>query len=127
MSTSRQTRVAALRGATTAAANTEAAIVGATTELLGEMLGRNRVAPGDVISIVFTATPDLDAAFPASAARALGMADVPLLCAQEIAVPGALRRCVRVLMHLHSVSADVEHVYLGAARSLRGDLLGDEG
>lgn len=127
MSTSRQPRVAALRGATTADANTEAAIVAATTELLRELLGRNRVAPSDMISIVFTATPDLDAAFPAAAARALGMADVPLLCAQEIAVPGALRQCVRVLIHFHSQGGAVEHVYLGAARSLRGDLAGDEG
>jgi chorismate mutase len=127
MSTNRHSQVAALRGATTAAANTEAAIVGATTDLLKEMLDRNRVAPTDVISIVFTATPDLDAAFPAAAARALGMAEVPRLCAQEIAVPGALRRCVRILMHLHSKGGDVEHVYLGAARSLRGDLVGDEG
>jgi chorismate mutase len=117
-------RMQALRGATTAAANSRTEIVTATGELLREMLARNSVAPRDVVSIVFTSTADLTAEFPAAAARDLGFADVPLLCAAEIAVPGALERCVRILMHLYTDRArgELEPVYLHAARSLRTDL-----
>lgn len=117
-------RVAAIRGATTAAANTAAAIGEATGELLVAMLERNAVAPDDLISIVFTATRDLDADFPATAARSLGMAAVPLLSATEIDVRGALPRCIRVLMHLHTAAdpSALRHVYLREARSLRADL-----
>jgi chorismate mutase len=119
--------VCAIRGATTSATNSEADIVAATAELLQAMLDRNRAVPDDLISIIFTASPSLNAAFPATAARLIGISDVPLLCAQEIDVPGALGNCVRVLMHLHSSEADLDHVYLGGARSLRTDLAGDDG
>lgn len=117
-------RVVALRGATTVATNEGTAIVAATEELVTELLDRNGVALDDLISIVFTATPDLDAEFPAAAARGLGLSAVPLLCAQEMAVPGAMARVVRVLMHLYSDHdyASLRHVYLGGARSLREDL-----
>ena len=116
--------VRAIRGAITVAEDDPGAIVRATEELLSAMLTRNQIAPEDVISALFTTTPDLTSEFPAAAARRLGLADVPLLCAAEIAVPGALPRCVRVLLHVTSDRArsDIDHVYLGAARSLRADL-----
>ena len=114
----------ALRGATTVAANEAGAIVAGTSELLTEMLDRNEVGVDDLVSVIFTTTPDLDAEFPAAAARALGIAHVPLLCAQEIAVPGDVDRCVRVLMHLYTERdyASLRHVYLAGARQLRSDL-----
>jgi chorismate mutase len=117
-------RVRALRGATTAAANDAADVVEATSELLRELLGANDVAPGDLISIIFTATPDLDAEFPAAAARALGLGHVPLLCATEMGVPGAPARCIRVLVHLYTGRdyASLRHVYRGEAKGLRTDL-----
>lgn len=118
-------KVQALRGATTVAADDAEQIETATGELVAEMLQRNGVSSQDLISIVFTATPDLRSAFPATAARALGISDVPLLCAQEIAVPGAPARCVRVLMHIHTVRdrSRLKHVYLNGAVGLRSDLL----
>ncbi len=106
------------------AANDAGLIADATRELLEEMLRRNDVSLDDLISVVFTATPDLTAAFPAGAARSLGISDVPLLCAQEIGVPGALGKCVRVLMHVHTdrERAALRHVYLNGAVDLRSDL-----
>lgn len=120
-------RVQALRGATTVASDDAAAIAAATKELLEAMLGRNRLTPGDLISVVFTATPDLRAGFPAAAARALGISDVPLLCAQEIAVADALPRCIRVLMHIQTPDGrpNPRHVYLNDAVELRSDLAGN--
>lgn len=117
-------RLRALRGATTTSANDAAAIVAATSELLEELLAANAVEPDDLVSIIFTTTPDLDAEFPAAAARALGLGHVPLLCATEIAVPGAPTRCIRVLAHLYTERdyASLRHVYRGDARSLRTDL-----
>lgn len=117
-------KVRALRGATTVDADDAEAITEATAELLTEMLGRNGVAPDDLISVVFTATPDLTAGFPAAAARSLGLSDVPLLCAAEIAVPGAMARCIRVLMHVYTGAdrAELRHVYLRDAEALRADL-----
>jgi chorismate mutase len=122
MSISRASRVRALRGATTATANSAEAIATATGELLEAMLRRNDVGGDDLISIIFTTTPDLNAGFPAAAARSLGLSDVPLLCAQEIDVPGAPARCIRVLMHLDTARDPLESVYLGEARALRTDL-----
>lgn len=121
--------VRALRGATTVARDSSDAIVDATAELLRELLARNELVPDDLISLVFTATPDLTAEFPAVAARGLGISDVALLSAQEIAVPGSLPRCIRVLAHCYSTRprADLRHVYLGDARELRTDLLEGEG
>ena len=117
-------KVRALRGAITVEGDDASAITAATAELLQEMLARNAVAPDDLISVVFTATPDLTAGFPAAAARSLGISDVPLLCASEIGVPGAMPRCVRVLMHVYTDAArsELRHVYLRDAEALRTDL-----
>jgi monofunctional chorismate mutase len=116
----------AVRGATTVAVDRKAELHGATQELLRELLDRNGIGPGDVVSAVFTVTPDLTSDFPAHAARTLGAAwrDVPLLCASEIAVDGALPRCIRVLLQVHAPPpADgVRHVYLREAVRLRPDL-----
>ena len=116
----------ALRGAVDVAENSERAIVAATAELLRTLLERNGLAADDLISVIFTATPDLSAAFPALAARALGLTDVPLLCAQELAVPGAPPRVVRILLHATSdrPRAELQPVYLGGAKVLRADLSG---
>ena len=105
-------------------ANERADILDGTTELVGEVMSRNSLAPDDVISVVFTATPDLNAEFPALAARKIGFHDVPLLCASEIAVPGAMPRVVRLLMHVETDkprSAQV-HVLQRGAVALRLDI-----
>lgn len=124
--------VRGIRGATTVAANERAAILGGTRELLELIVRHNRIAPGDVASVWFTSTPDLDAEFPAFAAREIGWTEVPLICAREIPVAGALGRCVRVLIHWNTdrPQAEVRHVFLHGARALRPqwalDLPGDE-
>jgi chorismate mutase len=116
-------RLFALRGATTVDANESATILAATEELMHEIMARNMIAPGDVVSCIFTVTDDLDAEFPAVAARNLGFQRVPLLCAREIPVPGALGRVIRVLIHYYAGEEhQAVHVYLGDARSLREDL-----
>jgi chorismate mutase len=117
-------RLRAVRGATTIEEDTAEDIVSATVQLLEEMLRRNAVAREDLVSIIFTATPDLRAEFPAVAARKLGISDVPLLCARELDVEGAIGRCVRVLMHVYTErdQESLRHVYLGEARRLRTDL-----
>jgi chorismate mutase len=106
------------------AADDRAAILAGAAELVAEVLGRNGLRPEDVISIIFTATPDLTAEFPAYAARQLGLTDVPLLCACEIAVPGAMPRVLRLLAHVDSQRSrtEIRHVYLGGASALRTDL-----
>lgn len=116
--------VRALRGASTCSANTVEEIHDVTQELLVTMLERNDVAHDDIVSVLFTTTPDLTAAFPATAARGVGFGDVPLLCASEIDVPGAMPLTVRVLMHLYSERPrdQLRHVYLRNALSLRDDL-----
>ncbi len=112
-----------IRGATTVEANTSEDILEATDQLLRALIELNRVDPDDIASAVFTTTPDLTATFPAIAARNLGWADVPLLCSHEMAVPGALPKVVRVLLHVNTALGprDLRHVYLGAAKSLRPD------
>jgi chorismate mutase len=116
-------RLFALRGATTVERNEAREILTATRELVSEIMRRNSLEPGDVVSCLFTATQDLDAEFPAAAVRELGFDAVPLLCAREIPVPGSLPRVVRVLMHYHAPEGhSPSHVYLGAAQSLRADL-----
>lgn len=116
-------RVRAIRGATSVAADTSAAIREGTAELLTAILERNAVQVDDIVSIIFTATPDLYADFPAVAARDLGLSRTPLLCCQEIPVEGALGRCIRVLMHVYTPSDHaIRHVYLHEARQLRLDL-----
>jgi chorismate mutase len=114
----------ALRGATTVDSDTPDQITERVLGLVGEMLERNGVAHDDLVSILFTATPDVRSLFPATAARSAGLGDVPLICAQEIDVPGATPRCIRVLMHLYTERerAELHHVYLEGARGLRDDL-----
>jgi chorismate mutase len=115
----------ALRGAATVAENESEAILAATEELMREVLERNHLAAGDLISCIFTLTDDLDAEFPAVAARKMGLSQVPLLCAREIPVPGALPRVIRVLIHCNVRDGhEAEHVYLGDAQKLRQDLHG---
>lgn len=116
-------RLFALRGASSVDRNDAQAILGSTEWLMREIMKRNTIGPADVVSCLFTLTEDLDAEFPAVAARKLGFDQVPLLCAREIPVPGALPRIVRVLVHYHADQAHVpRHVYLGEARALRTDL-----
>lgn len=117
-------RVRAFRGATTVPADTKEDILAATATLLQEILQRNELAREDLVSIVFTATPDLHAEFPAAGARGIGISDVPLLCAQELDIHGAMPRCVRILLHAYTElpATDLRHVYLGEARRLRDDL-----
>ena len=116
--------VRALRGATCLAADDRAEMHDAVVELLAEMFDRNGLSTDDLISIVFTATPDLHAEFPAAAARQLALGDVPLLCAQEIDVADAVPRVVRVLVHAETdlARADIVHIYLRGAEVLRQDL-----
>jgi chorismate mutase len=116
--------VRAVRGAIQVEANRRDDILEGTAELVTEVLGRNNIAPDDLISIVFTATPDLNAEFPAYAARLMGLTDVPLLCTTEIAVPGALPRVLRLMAHVETplTRADLRHVYLRGAAALRTDL-----
>ncbi len=116
-------RVRAIRGATTVARDASDAIAYRTSELVGELLERNQLPVEDIVSVIFTATPDLRADFPAVAARGAGLSGTPLLCCQEIPVAGAIERCVRVLMHVYlPVDRPVHHVYLHGARQLRLDL-----
>lgn len=116
-------RMFALRGATTAATNTENDIVESTEELVVEVLKRNDLAPAALISCIFTCTDDLNAQFPAVAARRIGLNAVPLLCAREIDVPGALPRAIRLLLHYYAPAGHVpSHVYLRDAVTLRTDL-----
>jgi chorismate mutase len=116
-------RLFALRGAITVDRNTSEAILGATEWLMREIMKRNDLVPDDVVSCLFTLTDDLDAEFPAVAARQLGFEAVPLMCAREVAVPGSLPRVIRVMMHYYAEDAHrARHVYLGDARKLRADL-----
>ena len=120
------TAVRALRGATTVDADTPEQIASRTAALLEEMFDRNGVDHDDLISIWFTVTVDLVSAFPATAARTIGLGDVPLLCATEIPVPGSTPRCIRVLAHLTTDRPrnELRHVYLEGAVNLRDDLPG---
>src|SRR5918997_1017126 len=119
----RPMRLIALRGATTVEQNASAPILTATGELMRELLERNGLASEDLVSCIFTLTEDLDAEFPAVAARRMGLSKVPLLCAREIPVPGSLPQVIRVLIHAYAPdSADPQHVYLGDARALRLDI-----
>jgi len=116
-------RLRALRGATTVDADTSEAIRERTAELVTTLLERNALAVGDVVSVIFTATADLSADFPAVAARSVGLSGTPLLCSQEIPVVGAIERCVRVLVHCYlPAERAAHHVYLRGARQLRLDL-----
>jgi chorismate mutase len=115
----------ALRGAITVEQNEAGSILAATEELVREVMERNSLDPGDMVSCIFTLTDDLDAEFPAVAARRLGLSSVPLLCAREISVPGSLPRVIRLMLHCYADPAsEARHVYLGEAVSLRRDLEG---
>ncbi len=118
--------VRGIRGATTVEENSEEAILRATRELLERMAEANNVEPDEIAALLFTSTPDLTAAFPAEAARQLQWAAVPLMSATEIDVPGALPKCIRVLMLWNAARSQgqITHVYLGRAESLRPDLKG---
>jgi chorismate mutase len=116
--------VRAVRGATQVDRNDREGIIEATAELVLAVLERNRIGPAELVSVIFTATPDLTAEFPAYAARAMGMTDVPLLCAVEMAVPGSMPRVIRLLAHVESdrPRSEIRHVYLRGAAALRTDL-----
>lgn len=117
-------RLLALRGAITCDEDTRDAITAQTQRLVREMLDRNDVGHDDLVSIIFTATDDLTSEFPAAAARALGLGDVPLICARELSISRGMARVVRVLMHMYTDRArsELHHVYLDGARALRDDL-----
>jgi len=116
-------RLFALRGANSVERNDAETILSATDELMREMISRNGLVPEQMVSCIFTVTEDLNAEFPAVAARALGMNKVPLLCTREIPVPGSLPRVVRTMLHYYAEPDHVpQHVYLGEARVLRSDL-----
>jgi chorismate mutase len=116
-------RLFALRGANSVEANEAEAILAATDVLMRELMSRNSLAPEAMVSCIFTLTEDLDAEFPAVAARRLGLDKVPLLCAREVPVPGSLPRVIRTLVHYYAPPEhEPRHVYLGEARVLRSDL-----
>jgi chorismate mutase len=118
-------KLRALRGAITVDDNDGEAILDATEELVREVMARNELSPEDMVSCIFTCTDDLDAEFPAVAARRLGLSTVPLLCTREIDVPGALPRVIRLLLHCYAdPESQPRHVYLREAVSLRRDLEG---
>jgi chorismate mutase len=116
--------VRAIRGATQLDVDDRDHLLASVDELIREILGQNRLATDDLISMLFTATPDLHSEFPALAARQLGIGDVPLLCTQELAIEGALPRVIRVMVHAETAltKAEVRHVYLRGAAALRRDL-----
>src|SRR5690606_40409260 len=116
--------VRAIRGAIQVDANDRDSIIAGTTELVTQVMERNELTTDDVISVLFTATPDLTSEFPALAARKLGFADVPLMCASEIAVPHGLPRVVRLMAHVDTdrPRAELHHVYLRGAQALRLDI-----
>jgi chorismate mutase len=117
-------KVRGLRGATTVAEDTGEEVIGATAELIQEMMSRNDLVKEDLITIIFTATPDITSEFPAAAARKIGISDVPLLCAVEMGVKEAIPRVIRILMHIYTEreSSGLRHVYLRDAKPLRTDL-----
>ncbi|MBM3138762.1 MAG: chorismate mutase [Chloroflexi bacterium] len=119
--------VRGIRGATTVPANTREDILRAAHELLDAIVRVNEIEHDHVASIIFTTTPDLNAEFPAVAAREAGWTDVALECMHEMNVPGSLARCLRILMHVNTNRApgEIKHVYLHGARVLRRDLVGD--
>lgn len=117
-------KVRAIRGATTANSNTQEAIASAVTELLDELEGRNQLDPQEIISAIFTATPDLDAIFPASIARQRpGWDSIALLDVQQMHVEGSLERCIRILLHINTPKPQIalHHPYLRQAQGLRPD------
>jgi chorismate mutase len=118
-----QQRLFAVRGAVQAEANEAGAILSATEELMRGLIERNGLEPSDMVSCLFTTTDDLDAEFPAVAARDLGLTMVPLMCCREIPVPGSMPRVIRVMLHFYAPTGhEPAHVYVGEAQKLRTDL-----
>lgn len=117
-----------IRGATTAASNTAEDILEATTEMMQILIRLNELEPEHVVSAIFTTSPDLNATFPAVAARALGWNDVPLMCSHEMDVPASLQKAVRVLLQINTTKtpSEIRHVYLKGARQLRPEWAYDE-
>ena len=122
-------RCRGIRGATTVDANTKEDILAAAKELLQEMVQANGVQEEDVACILFTTTPDLNAAFPASAARELGLSQVPMLCGHEMNVPGSLPMCLRILILFNTEKSaeEIVHIYIKGAMELRSGSSGKEG
>ena len=116
--------VRAIRGAIQADLNSVESISAATKELLLAIVEENKLSRSDIVSVILTATPDLNAAFPAAAAREIGFESVPLLCAVEIDVPGALSRVIRAMVTVNTTlgSSEISHIYLGGAKALRKDI-----
>ena len=116
--------VRGLRGATTVDEDTVSQVTERSQELMRELMARNGLAEDDIVSVLFTATADVTSIFPATAVREIGFGAVPLLCAAEIAVPGSMPLCIRVLLHVHTTRSrdDMHHVYLHGAQGLRDDL-----
>lgn len=116
--------VRAVRGATQVNVDDRGQIIEATIEMVNEVLSRNNLDGDDLISVIFTVTPDLNAEFPAYAARQAGLAEVPLLCATEIPVPGSMPRVIRMLAHVETdlARSEIRHAYLRGAADLRTDL-----
>lgn len=116
--------IRAIRGAIQVEANTAEAISAGTKELLLEIIAANRLERDEIISVILTATPDLTATFPAAAAREIGFESIPLICAVEIAVPGALQRVVRAMVTTEFAGdrLEIAHIYLGGAKALRRDI-----
>jgi chorismate mutase len=114
----------AIRGAVQVDRDDRESITAAVVELMGEILRRNSIEHDDLVSVIFTATPDLVSEFPAAAARTLGLGDVPLICAQELSIEGSMPRVIRVMVHtvLDRPREEIVHVYLGGAAALRKDL-----
>lgn len=116
--------VRAIRGAITVEANSAAEILSGAKELLSEIFNKNELQPDDLISIIFTLTHDLDAAFPAVAAREMGLMGIALMCMNEINVPNSLKKCIRVMLHTNTEkgNGELKHIYLKGAKVLRPDL-----
>ncbi|MBH28144.1 MAG: chorismate mutase [Chloroflexi bacterium] len=117
-----------VRGAVPVVSNTERDILAATDKLLSELINKNGIVADDIASVIFTTSPDLNAEYPAIAARKLGWSNVALLCGHEMNVPHGMKNCLRILIHWNTdkSSEDIIHVYLGEAKSLRPDLHSEE-
>jgi chorismate mutase len=125
--TNEATWLRGIRGATTVEANTREAVLQAAAELLSALIEANDIRRDDVASVIFTTTPDVNAEFPAVAARQMGWTNVALMCGHEMAVPGSLPMCLRILMHVNTAKTpdELQFVYLRGARALRQDLAED--
>ena len=118
----------AIRGATTVEEDVKDQVSSATQELLTEIIERNNLSLDSIVSVLFTATPDIHSEFPATAARSLdGFSEIPVMCAQELDITGSMKMCIRIMMHvdIDKTRKDIKHVFLGNAKNLRKDLVQD--